>query len=124
MGLLDGLMGKASAVDTDEVNAQLEDVLAGNETVASAYKLIRDMLIFTNKRVIFMDKQGVSGKKVNYLSIPYKSVIRFEVETAGTFDTDSELRIWMSGVAEPLELELKSNLAAPVQKSLADQLFN
>ena len=71
-----------------------------------------------------MDKQGVSGKKVNYLSIPYKSVIRFEVETAGTFDTDSELRIWMSGVAEPLELELKSNLAAPVQKSLADQLFN
>ncbi len=124
MGLLDGLMGKASAVDTDEVNAQLEDVLAENETVASAYKLIRDMLIFTNKRVIFMDKQGVSGKKVNYLSVPYKSVIRFEVETAGTFDTDSELRIWMSGVAEPLELELKSNLAAPVQKSLADQLFN
>lgn len=124
MGLLDGLMGKASAVDASEVSIQLEDVLAANETVASAYKLIRDMLIFTNKRVIFMDKQGVSGKKINYLSIPYKSIIRFEVETAGTFDTDSELRLWMSGVAEPLELELKADLAAPVQKSLADQLFS
>lgn len=124
MGLLDGLMGKASAVDAEEINGQLEDVLASNEAVASAYKLIRDMLIFTNKRVIFMDKQGVSGKKVSYLSIPYKSIIRFEVETAGTFDTDSELRLWMSGVAEPLELELKSDLAGPVQKSLAEQLFS
>ncbi|MGQ8365154.1 PH domain-containing protein [Glaciecola sp. 1036] len=123
MGLLDGLMGNASEVDAGEINQALAEVLASNENVMHAYKLIRDMLVFTNKRVIFIDKQGMTGKKVSYLSIPYKSITQFIVETAGTFDTDSELKIWVSGQGTPVEIELKSKLASSVQKNLAQLMF-
>ena len=123
MGLLDGLMGNASEVNTDEITRELEDILADAERIESAYKLIRDMLVITDKRVIFIDKQGMTGKKVSYQSIPLKSITQYIVETAGTFDTDSELKVWVSGQSAPLEIELKSSLAAAVQKSLANQLF-
>ncbi len=124
MGLLDGLMGNASEVDVAEVSESLAEILADNESITNAYKLIRDMLVLTNKRLIFIDKQGVTGKKVSYHSIPYKSVTNFIVETAGTFDTDSELKVWLSGNSTPLELELKSSLAPSVQQALATQMFS
>ncbi len=123
MGLLDGLMGNASEVDIDEITAELQDILSETETIASAYKLIRDMLVITNKRIIFIDKQGMTGKKVSYQNIPLKSITNYIVETAGNFDTDSELKIWISGQSAPIEVELKAKLAASVQKSIADQLF-
>ena len=60
------------------------------------FKLIRDTFIFTNKRLILVDKQGLSGKKTEYLSIGYKSISRFSIETSGHFDLDAELKIWIS----------------------------
>lgn len=127
MGLLDGLMGNASQIDVAEVAEELAPILgesaSGNEEVIYAYKMIRDMFVFTNKRLIFIDKQGMTGKKVDYLSVPYKSITQFKVETAGHFDTDCELKIWISGQSAPLETELKSSLAQDVQKSLASMCF-
>lgn len=127
MGLLDGLMGNASQVDEAEVAEELAPILgepaSGQEQVVYAYKLVRDMLVFTNKRLISIDKQGVTGKKVDYLSIPYKSITQFKVETAGHFDTDCELKIWVSGQSAPFETELKSSLAQDVQKALASLMF-
>ncbi len=123
MGLLDGLMGNASEADPAEVNAELVSILADNEQVQHAYKMVRDLHVFTNKRLINIDKQGMTGKKIDYLSIPYKSITQFMVETGGHFDTDCELKIWISGQAEPIEIELKSALAADVQKTLANMLF-
>ena len=67
----------------------------------AAYGLARDVFIFTNMRLILVDKQGFSGKKVEYQSIPYKSIERFAVETAGTFDLDAELKIWVVGAGSP-----------------------
>lgn len=63
MGLLDALMGNASEVDLIELQQELEPILANDEELALAYKLIRDMFVFTNKRLILIDKQGVTGKK-------------------------------------------------------------
>jgi hypothetical protein len=123
MGLLDGLMGNASEVDANEVQDELAQVLASNEQVMHAYKMIRDLHVFTNKRMINIDKQGMTGKKVDYLSIPYKSITQFNVQTAGRFDTDCELKIWISGQAEPIEIEIKADLASEVQKTLADMMF-
>lgn len=127
MGLLDGLMGNASQVDTQEVAEELAPILGESSLVAEevivAYKLVRDMIVFTNKRFMFIDKQGMTGKKVDYLSIPYKSITQFKVETAGHFDTDCELKIWISGQSSPFEVELKSSLAQDVQKSLASLMF-
>lgn len=97
MGLLDGLLGNASKVTVGSVQAELSEVLVPGEKVGAVFKLIRDLYAFTDKRLILIDKQGLTGKKIEYLSIPYKSVILFSVETAGTFDVDAELVIHYSG---------------------------
>lgn len=120
MGLLDGLMGNVSEVDVKEVEKELEVIVASGERVEKAYKLIRDLIVFTNTRLILIDKQGVTGKKVEYHSIPYKSITHFSVETAGTFDLDAELKIWISSTANPISKQFKKDKSIyDVQKSLA-----
>lgn len=110
MGLFDGMMGNASEVSMTEVQRDFEKILAPNERLEKAYKLIRDLFIFTNKRLILVDKQGLTGKKVEYHSIPYKSITHFSIETAGHFDLDAELKIWISGNALPVQKQFNKSL--------------
>ena len=119
MGLLGGLMGNASEVDGDKLQKELADVLVVGESVDSAYKVLRDTFVFTNKRLILIDRQGLTGKKVEYLSVPYKSMVSFAVETAGTFDMDSELKIWISGQGVLQKTFSKGSNIVKVQQSLA-----
>ena len=102
MSLFSGLLGHAAEVGAEDVQKEYAPLLAPSESIERAYKLIRDMFIFTNKRLILVDKQGITGRKTEYHSIPYKSVTHFSIETAGTFDLDAELKIWVSGTAEPI----------------------
>ncbi len=120
MGLLSGLLGNASEVDVEKLSRELEPVIVDGEQIQAAFQVIRDMFIFTDKRLILIDKQGMTGKKVEYHSIPYRAVTHFSVETAGHFDMDSELKIWVSSTAEPVSRQFKkgSNLAG-IQKTLA-----
>lgn len=108
MGLLSGLLGNASEVDSDELDKLLNDTLIDGESVEQAYKVIRDMFVFTNKRLILVDKQGVTGSKVEMLSIPYGKITKFSKESAGHFDLDAELKIWIGSESEPLTKEFKA----------------
>ncbi|MGN1387507.1 MAG: PH domain-containing protein [Bacillus sp. (in: firmicutes)] len=120
MGFMDGLLGNSSSVDVKAVAEELKDVLFPGENVEQAYKLIRDLIIFTDKRLIFADKQGMTGKKVEYHSIPYKSISHFSTETAGTFDMDAELKIYISSSTTPIEKTFKKgNSIVEIQKLLA-----
>jgi hypothetical protein len=110
MGLLDGLRGNASEVDTSKVQTEFAQILAADERVEKAYQLIRDMFVFTNRRLVFVNYQGMTGSKVEYQSIPYRSITRFSVETAGHFDRDAELKIWLSGTPAPLQLQFNKKL--------------
>lgn len=110
MGILNGLMGNASEVDITKVEKEFAPLLASEEKIEKVYKLIRDLLIFTNKRLILVDKQGVTGKKTDYHSIPYRSITHFVIETAGHFDLDAELKIWISGSSTPIEKKFNSSL--------------
>lgn len=110
MGLFDGLMGNASEVRVEDVQKEYSNILSSSESIEKAYRLIRDMFIFTNKRLILVDKQGVTGKKTEYHSIPYKSITHFSIETAGNFDLDAELKIWISGNAVPIEKQFNKTL--------------
>ncbi|MCW3466025.1 PH domain-containing protein [Chitinophaga nivalis] len=101
MGLFSGLMGNAGAVSQEQLNKDYGKLLIDKETIEMGFKLIRDTFIFTNKRLILIDKQGLTGSKTEYRSIVYKSISRFSVETAGTFDLDAELKIWISGEINP-----------------------
>lgn len=102
MGLLDSLLGNASEVDPRRLQEEIAQVLSAGEVVEKGYQLFRDSFIFTNRRLILIDRQGMTGKKVEYRSIPYKSITQFSVETAGHFDLDAELCIWISGIPEPI----------------------
>lgn len=121
MGLFDGLMGNASNVDTKEIMKEYEELFVEGEEIKAAFKVIRDMFIFTDKRLILVDKQGLTGKKMSFHSIMYKSISHFSVETAGTFDLDSELKIWISGNIEPLVSKTfkKDSNIYDIQKVLA-----
>lgn len=110
MGLFDGLIGNASECNVDDTVKKYSKILAPGENIEKAYKLIRDMFIFTDKRLILIDKQGVTGKKIEYHSIPYKSITHFSVETAGDFDLDAELKIWISGTNFPIEKQFNKSL--------------
>ena len=67
------------------------------------------MIVLTNKRIILIDKQGVTSRKVEYQSIPYKSIVRYSVESAGTFELDADLKIWLSSTAEPLTFDFRKD---------------
>lgn len=109
MGLLDGLLGNASETDTADIQRELSKLLAPGEEVRNAYVIVRDLLVFTTKRLLLIDKQGVTGKKREYLSVPYRSIERFSTETAGHFDLDAELKIWVRGMAEPISKNFRGN---------------
>lgn len=110
MGIFNGLIGNASEMDLDGIIKEYNKILAENERIEKSYKLVRDLFIFTNKRLILVDKQGVTGKKTEYHSIPYKSITHFSIETAGHFDLEAELKIWISGTALPIEKQFNSSL--------------
>lgn len=101
MGLLSGLMGNSSIVDSNELQKEFSHLLIDDEKIELGFKLIRDMFIFTNKRLILVDKQGLTGNKLEYKSVTYRSISRFSIETAGTFDLEAELKIWVSGEQLP-----------------------
>ena len=123
MGFLDAIMGNASEVDASDLAEELQPILASTETVDKVYKLIRDMYVFTNKRMIVIDKQGITGSKVEYHSVPYRAITQFKVETAGHFDLDAELTVFISGASEPLKIEMKADTAVGIQQTLAERLF-
>ncbi|KPZ69695.1 MULTISPECIES: PH domain-containing protein [Shewanella] len=121
MGLFDAILGNSSEMDLTELQQELSPILADNESVHMGYKLIRDMFVFTDKRLILIDKQGMTGKKVSYHSVPYKSMTHFIVETAGTFDMDAELKIYISGTEHPIVKELKKGTdVVGIQKAIAN----
>ncbi|NVO85944.1 PH domain-containing protein [Hymenobacter terrestris] len=109
MRLLDGLLGNASETDTDAIQLELAQLLAPGEEVRKSYVVVRDLLVFTTKRLLLIDKQGVTGKKREYMSIPYRSIERYSTETTGHFDLDAELKIWVRGMAEPISKTFRSN---------------
>ena len=89
--------------------------IVDGEYVEKAYKSIRDRLIITNKRLIIIDIQGVIGRKKEYMVIPYSKISAFSCESAGTFDIDSEFKVWVSGVGCIEFGFIKSNVKPLVQ---------
>jgi hypothetical protein len=123
--MLHGLFGNATEVDVKSLQKDLDSILVQGEQVVRGFKIVRDLFIFTDKRLILVDKQGLTGKKAEYHSIPYKAISHFSVETAGTFDMDSEMKIYISGYPVPFEREFKRGAdIVGVQKTLAHFILN
>lgn len=109
MGLFSALMGHASEVSIDKISQEFQPVLVDGEKIEIAFKVVRDMFVFTNKRLILVDKQGLTASKVEYLTIPYSSIKKFSKESAGMLDLEAELKIWITGEQVPIKKEFKKD---------------
>ena len=85
---------KATEIDSKEAEQVIEKILMAGEKIEQSYRGLRDLLVFTDKRIIFVDIQGITGKRRNFISIPYNKIYHFAVETAGMLDTGTELKIY------------------------------
>ena len=124
MGIFSGLMGNASEMDIEELREEYSKILTADENLERAYKLVRDLFIFTNKRIILVDKQGVTGKKIEYHSIPYNNIRHYCIESSGHFDLDAELKLWVAGLNNPItkQFNKKCNIYE-VQRTLAEYIL-
>lgn len=124
MGLINAIFGTASQIDPQELASEFSPILADGEQITGAFKIVRDLFVFTQSRLILVDKQGITGKKVEYHSIPYKSISQFSVETAGRFDMDSELKIYISSNPNPIKKEFRKGTdIVMIQKLLATYII-
>ncbi len=124
MGLINNLFGNATSVDPDDIRKEFDEIRYDGETIETAFRVFRDKWVFTNRRLIILNVQGLTGKKREYLSLPYRSVAYFSVETAGTLDDDCELKLWMTGRNEPFTQEFSRNTdIKAIQKVLARHIL-
>jgi hypothetical protein len=90
---------------------EVASILIEGEQQLAAYRGMRDGVVFTSKRIIAVNVQGITGKKRDYTSLPYSKITAYSVETAGLLDLDAELDIWMSGLGKVrFEFSGKSNI--------------
>ena len=103
---------KLNMVGNDAFSSQITPILIDGETILSSYKGIRDGVVFTNKRLIAINVQGITGNKKDFTSMPYSKIQVYSVETSGVFDMDSELELWFSGVGKvKFEFTRNSNVS-------------
>ena len=116
----------------EEKRKEYHKIVSSIELMAKLHETLENMRVKrgalnfdTNEAKILVDKQGVTGKKTSYKSLPYRSISRFSVETSGHFDLDAELKIWVSSAVEPSEiLQFKSdNSVIEIQQALASAVF-
>ena len=80
-------------ISNDEVRGEVDGLLIADEKVEFAFKTIRDQLVFTNKRIISIDVQGITGKRKSFATMPYSKIQYFSIQTTGFMELfpDSEL---------------------------------
>lgn len=125
MSMFDRLTGNAGKVDNENALKVVEGLLTSTEEIVSTYKLIRDYIIFTNKRLILIDIQGIGTKK-EIQSVPYRSISRFTIEPAGTGDIDSEIDLYISNSQDPvvnLELGRNRENIYEIARTLAEEIL-
>lgn len=99
------LIFKLRKVDMAKKEEALADQLLDDETVIGAYQSMRDYVVFTDKRIICVNVQGITGKKKDFTSMPYSKINTFSIETAGVLDLDSELEIYIAGVEQAVHFD-------------------
>lgn len=104
-----GSVFKLSAGKDADGREAVLGLLVPGEQVTGYFKAVRDSVVFTDKRIIAINVQGLTGKKKDYTSLPFSKVQAFSIETAGSFDLDAELELWFSGLGK-VRLEFKGEV--------------
>lgn len=125
MGLFSGeSKNTGSSAETKKFHSDYGQLLVDGEIIEAGFVVLRDTFLFTNKRLILVDIQGVSGRQIEYLSIPYNKITKFSVQTGEKFDLNSELKLWIGSDTIPLEKKFNKDLSIyDVQKVLASHVL-
>ena len=124
MGLFDGTTKKAGSVETKKFHTDFGQLLVDGEIIEVGFVVLRDTFLFTNKRLILIDIQGISGRQIEYLSIPYSNIVKFSVQTGVSFDLNAELKLWIGSDTIPLEKKFNKDVNIyEVQKVLASHIL-
>ena len=111
---------KLKEVNYSDFSDLIDPILVEGESIIGTYRGIRDGVVFTSKRIVTINIQGMTGKKKDLTSLPYSKVQAFSVETAGVLDLDSELELWFSGLGKvKLEFSSKTNISL-ICKNISD----
>ena len=110
MGIMSGITGNAGPMDPGAAAAEFARLLSNGEGVYAAFDFVRDAMLFTNGRLILVDKQGLTGKKIEYLSIPYRNILYFSVTTEGHLFAEARMHIWVDGMKDPIEKEFNDKV--------------
>ena len=95
---------KLAPVDISKMNKNVQLILLPDEKIIGVYKKVRDQVIFTDKRIIDIEVQGVTGTKQKFFNFPYSKIQYFAAQTPGMADgnfvRDSEIAICFANGAE------------------------
>jgi hypothetical protein len=97
MTMLQNVFGNSTEVSSEQIMPLIDGLILENEQVVTAYKLWRDAIVFTSERLILIDVQGMSGRKISFESIPFSAIKKFKMENADTFDFDAEITLTLQG---------------------------
>ena len=93
MGFMSKLAGNLNEISSESLTQEYGVYLMEGENIWTGFKLVRDVVLITDKRIIDIDKQGATGKKMRVDSINLNSIFHVSVETAGFGADDSELNL-------------------------------
>lgn len=114
---------KLKPANDDAFLGNISPIFVNGESVLGTYKGMRDGVVFTTHRIIAINIQGITGKKKDFTSLPYSKIQSFSIETAGTFDLDSELELWFSGLGKvKLEFSSRANVSE-IAKIISERIL-
>ena len=124
MGIFTGVAKNNGSSVAKKLSSDYGQLLVDGEIIEVGFVVIRDTFLFTNKRIILVDIQGISGRQIEYLSIPYSNIRKFSVQTGESFDPNAELKIWVGSDTIPLEKKFNKDVNIyEVQKVLASHVL-
>ena len=119
------IFGIASEIDIAKLQEEHSWILIDGESIEAGFKFVRDTFMFTDKRMILIDVQGITGRKKEFLSVPYDTITKFSVETPGHLDLDAEIKIWIYGEPHPIAKKVNfETKIKPVLKILSNHVLN
>lgn len=124
MGIFAGAAKNNGSSEARKFSSDYRQLLMDGEIIEVGFVVVRDTFLFTNKRLILVDIQGISGRQIEYLSIPYNNITKFSVQTGESFDLNAELKIWVGNETIPLEKKFNKDVNIyEVQKVLANHVL-
>lgn len=124
MGFFSGDVKNSNTAETKKYYTEYGKLLADGEIIEAGFVVFRDTFLFTNKRLIVVEIQGISGRQIEYLSFPYASIMKFSIQTGGSFELDAELKLWIGNETIPFEKKFNKDVNIyEVQKVLVSHVL-